>query len=32
MGPLLVPAIDALPEAITRLVGAFDPIRIVMFG
>ena len=32
MGPLLVPAIDALPEAITRLVSAFDPIRIVMFG
>jgi predicted nucleotidyltransferase len=32
MGPLLVPAIDALPEAIARLVSAFDPIRIVMFG
>lgn len=32
MGPPLVPAIDALPEAIARLVSAFDPIRIVMFG
>ncbi len=32
MGPLLVPAIDALPQAIARLVDALDPVRIVMFG
>ncbi|PKQ29291.1 MAG: nucleotidyltransferase domain-containing protein [Actinobacteria bacterium HGW-Actinobacteria-10] len=32
MGPVLTPAIDALPDAMDRLIAAFDPIRIVMFG
>jgi predicted nucleotidyltransferase len=32
LGPVLVPAINALPEAIARLVDAFHPVRIVMFG
>ena len=32
MGPLLLPAIDKLPEAIARLVEGFDPLCIVLFG
>lgn len=30
--PALVPAIDKLQEAIDRLVAAFHPLRIIMFG
>ena len=32
MGPVLIPAIDALPDAVERLIAEFDPVRIVMFG
>src|SRR5450759_975498 len=32
MGPLLFPAIAAPPEAISRLVAEFSPVRIIMFG